>query len=197
MIDPKIFLCYFSCFSNEVPEELLKISKFILVDHHVATSFANSKSIIQIIDHRPLDEKNAKISIDCNVTINEVGSCATLVADEIRKMDKLENHKEILHFLRGPIVLDTINFAPSADKAKPLDVEINAEIEHLLDTNSDDRLKLFNDLVKARSDVSSLSSLQLLSKDLKIITNENNSKSVAIPGIPILIEVSLFNKKYY
>lgn len=177
--------------SNEVPFDLLNVSKFILVDHHVATPIAATDRVIQIFDHRPLDVKNARIPNECELKIQEVGSCATLIADEIRKLDcSFENHKELVSFLRGPIVLDTINFSETADKARPLDIEINGEIEKSLGLNEEDRLKLFNDLVKARSDVSSLSALQLLSKDLKIIANNNKTSVVAIPGFPILVEVT-------
>lgn len=166
------------------------MAKFILVDHHIATSLVSSDRVIQIFDHRPFDVKNAHISDECNVKIKDVGSCATMIADEIRTLEgSFEKQEDVISFLRGPIVLDTINFSQAADKARPLDVEINREIEKLLDLNEGDRLKLFNDLVKVRSDVSSLSALQLLSKDLKVISNGDKSKVVALPGFPILVEV--------
>lgn len=177
-------------YSDEIPSELLNASRFILVDHHVATSRVAADRVIEIFDHRPLDVKNAQIPNDCNIKIQEVGSCATLIADEIRKLeDSFANHGDVISFLRGPIVLDTINFSVSADKARPLDIEINGEIERALNLNEEERLKLFNELVRARSDVSSLSALQLLSKDLKVISNNDKSNIVAIPGFPILVEV--------
>lgn len=170
--------------------ELLNMSKFILVDHHVPTPLVSTGQILAIFDHRPLDTKNSHISHNCKVKLNEVGSCATLIADEIRALThSFEGHRELIGFLRGPIVLDTVNFSESAEKAKPLDVEINGEIENTLDLTEADRLNLFNDLVKARSDVSSLSTMQLLSKDLKIISNKEKSYVVAFPGFPILVEV--------
>lgn len=165
------------------------MSKFILVDHHVATPLVANGSILAIFDHRPRDN-NAQISADCNVKINEVGSCATLIADEIRALDQsFEDHRELVSFLRGPIVLDTVHFLESVGRAKPLDIEINAAIETTLGSTEADRLKLFNELIKARSDVSSLSTMQLLFKDLKIISNKDKSYVVAFPGFPILVEV--------
>lgn len=173
--------------------ELLDVSKFILVDHHVPTSLVSNERIMAILDHRPFDAKNAQILCDCKVKLNEVGSCATLIADEIRNLGhSFENQRELISFLRGPIVLDTANFSESADKAKPLDIEINGEIEKTLDLTETDRLKLFKELVEARSDVSSLSALQLLSKDLKIISNKDQSYVVAFPGFPLLVEVMKF-----
>lgn len=175
-----------------MPTELLNVSKFILVDHHIATPIVVNDNVIQIFDHRPIDAKSARILGDLTTRIQQVGSCATLIADEIRKIEgSIGNQNDaILSFLRAPIVLDTINFSESAEKATPLDTEINKEIEKSLGLNESDRTKLFNDLVKARSDVSSLSALQLLSKDLKIISNNDKSKVVAIPGFPILVEVT-------
>lgn len=172
---------------------MLNVSKFILVDHHIGTPIVASDRVVQIFDHRPLDVKNARIANECKLKIQEIGSCGTLIADEIRTLEgTFENQDDLISFLRGPIVLDTINFSESADKARPLDIEINGEIEKSLGLNEEDRLKLFNELVKARSDVSSLSALQLLSKDLKVISNGDKSNVVAIPGFPILVEVHKF-----
>lgn len=171
-----------------MPRELLDVSKFILVDHHVATCPVSSERIVQIFDHRPLDAKNSHFPSDCQVKISEVGSCATLIADEVRALENsFENHHDLVAFLRGPIVLDTINFSESANKARPLDIEINDEIEKSIGLTEVHRAKLFRKLVNARSDVSSLTALQLLSKDLKVVNGE--SFVVAIPGFPILVEV--------
>lgn len=173
-----------------MPSGLFNISKFILVDHHVPSSIVPTDKIIQIFDHRPVDTNNASFTDSCHVNIQEVGSCATLIADEIRTLEtSFDKQCDAISFLRGPIVLDTINFSESADKAKPLDIEINNEIEKTLGLKSEDRTQLFNELVKARSDVSELSALQLLSKDLKFISSDDKAKVVAIPGFPILVEV--------
>lgn len=147
---------------------------------------------MQIIDHRPIDP-NAIFSDNCELTINEVGSCATLIANLIRSTgEPFINYTDMLQMLYGPIILDTINFSSAADKARPLDVEIASEIENVLKLNANDRKQLFDELVRARSDVSSLSALQLLSKDLKIISNKSKSLVVAIPGYPLLVEVGGF-----
>lgn len=160
------------------------------MDHHVPTPLVANGSIIAIFDHRPLDTNNSQISCDCKVKLNEVGSCATLIVDEIRALEhSFENHSELIDFLRGPIILDTVNFLESAGKTKPLDIEINAAIETTLGLTEADRLNLFNELIKARSNVSSLSTMQLLYKDLKIVSNKDKSYVVAFPGFPILVEV--------
>lgn len=90
-------------------------------------------NIIQIFDHRPLDSGNVRTSSDCNINIQQVGSCATIIANEIRASEcSFENQCETIRLLRGPIILDTINFSEAADKAKPLDIEINEDIEKCL-----------------------------------------------------------------
>lgn len=176
-----------------MPTELLSMSSFILVDHHVVTANASVDRIIEIFDHRPLDAKNAQYKSDTKITLRDVGSCATLIAEKIRELDgSFENQQDLLQFLHGPIVLDTVNFLESAGRARRLDIEINAEIEKTLDLNETNRKQLFNELVKARSDVSALSAMQLLSKDLKIISNDDKSFVVAIPGFPMLVEVPYF-----
>lgn len=133
---------------------------------------------------------NANFSNKCRTKIVEVGSCATLIAERILALDdtKLE-FNDLLGFLHGPIVMDTINFSESAGKAKPLDVEVNGKIEKLLHLTADDRTRLYHNLLTAISDVSSLSAYQLLSKDLKVISNRDKSIYVAIPGYPLLVEV--------
>lgn len=189
---------FFPLNSNEVSPELLNVSKFILVDHHVPTPFVANGQIIAIFDHRPRDTRNSQFSCDCKVTMNEVGSCATLIADEIRVLNQsLENNRELIDFLRGPIVLDTVHFLESAGRTKPLDIEINGAIESTLGLTEADRLNLFNELIKARSNVSSLSTMQLLSKDLKIISNKDKSYVVAFPGFPILVEVSVLTVVHF
>lgn len=183
--------------SNEVASDLLNMSKFILVDHHVPTPLISTLNqshqesrILAIFDHRPLDMKNAKMSNFHEVKLNEVGSCATLIVDEIRNLEhSLGSHPELVSFLSGPIVLDNMNFSDSAVKAKPLDVDIYGEIERILHSTEADRLNFYNELIKARSDISSLSPMQLLSKDLKIISNNDGSYVVAFPGFPLLVEV--------
>lgn len=186
-----IFLINFHFYSrDEVPTDLFPLSRFILVDHHVPNLPVSNKEIIQIIDHRPLDKNNANFSDTCKTRIQEVGSCGTLVADEIFKAESSpENFKDVLRLLRGPIVKDTINFSEAAGRVRPMDIEVNEKIELLLGLSQDERMMLFNALLVAIADVSSLSAYQLLSKDLKIVTNKDKTKFVAIPGFPLLVEV--------
>lgn len=89
--------------------------------------------------------------------------------------------------LYNPIVLDTVNFSKDADKARPLDQTICGKLETELDIDEEKRIRLFNELVEARSDVSTLDSLQILSKDMKKVSNFDGTRVVAIPGYPISV----------
>lgn len=175
-------------FRDEIPQEIFPLKKFVLVDHHVPYKDVNIDNIIEIIDHRPLDN-TIKFPNDCKLNIKQVGSCATLVAKLILSEKNPEHYKDVLKLLHGSIVLDTINFSKAADKVRPLDIKVNKKIEELLNISENDRNLLYQHLIRARSDVSTLDTLQLLSKDLKVITNQSKNVTVAIPGYPILVEV--------
>lgn len=185
----EIFLNNFFC-REEINFESLEDFSLILVDHHTSKLH---KNIIEVIDHRPFD-KNSNLPSECKIDIKTVGSCATLIAANIINGDENMISIDCMQLLYGTIVLDTVNFSKEADKARPLDIEIVEKIEKILKIDDPvlNRLKLFDDLVKARSDVNSLNSLQILSKDLKIICNKSNTKIVAIPGYPILVQVGLY-----
>lgn len=164
---------------------------FVLVDHHVSD---RREKVIAVLDHRPFDEIS-NLNKDCFTNIQEVGSCATLVCDAIRKdVSSLNDYHEILELLYGPIVLDSINFSKEADKVRPMDFETGEFIESFLsiaDVKST-RKSVYNELVEARADVSSLSSLQLLSKDLKIISSDVFDRvRLAIPGVDVFEYVKM------
>ncbi len=165
---------------------LLDTSKFILVDHHLSPY---NKQTIKVIDHRPF-YSGSNLPADCQTNINEVGSCATLIADLILQSNYDPNCSDTLDTLKmlyAPIVLDTVNFSKDADKARPLDREICDKLEEMFNIDESTRIDLFNELVRARADVSSLDSLQILSKDLKVISNYDGKRVIAIPGYPISV----------
>jgi exopolyphosphatase len=171
-----------------------RVENFILVDHHVSPFH---ERVISVLDHRPYDEKS-NLGDECAVNIQEVGSCATLVAEAMKTdlgSEGLNNFKDVLHLLYGPIVLDTINFSKEADKVRELDFEMAALIERKLDIGdvTTTRKSLFDELVEARANVGALNSLQVLSKDLKIISNKNSSVRVALPGVLVFDYVNMPN----
>ncbi|XP_037813656.1 exopolyphosphatase PRUNE1 [Lucilia sericata] len=176
-------------FKDELNEDFLKDSAFVLVDHHVSPWL---KNCIAIYDHRPKDAA-AIISDKCDLHLNLVGSCATLVAEKFVNAKMLDaSEKEILNLLRSTIVLDTVNFSESAARATPKDLEICLALEEVLEKFNclQNRETLFETLVKARADVGSLTASQLLRKDLKILTSNKNGGNIniAIPGFPLLVQ---------
>lgn len=170
-------------------EELRDSNKLstVLVDHNYSKY---GPVTIQVFDHHQYDS-NSNLPEDCEKRIELVGSCASIVADHVLQSGpKFENDSESLSLLYAAIVLDTVNFSKDADKARELDVKMAERIETLLGiTDSEQhRSKLLEELINARSDVSSLNSGQLLYKDLKIIRNKSGSKVIAIPGFPISVK---------
>ncbi|CAO1356218.1 unnamed protein product [Diamesa serratosioi] len=161
------------------------VKHFVLVDHHVSPFH---ESVVSVLDHRPFDS-DSNLGLDCKIQLKEVGSCCTLVIDLIKKdvnlNDMKEEYSEVLKLLYAAIVLDTINFSKEADRYRALDVDIVENIEQYLNIENveEHRKKLFNELVEARSDISTLNSLQILSKDLKIISNKDNSVRVALSAV--------------
>lgn len=161
------------------------VKHFVLVDHHVSPFH---ERVVSVLDHRPLDPEE-NLGVACKIQLKEVGSCCSLVIELIKKdvnlNDMKEEYSEVLKLLYAVIVLDTINFSKDADRFRPLDLEVVENIEQYLSIENveEHRSKLFNELVEARSDVSTLDSLQILSKDLKIISNKNNSVRVALSAV--------------
>jgi exopolyphosphatase len=160
------------------------VENFVLVDHHESPYH---QKVISVLDHRPYDAK-LLLNDECIVNIQEVGSCTTLVMDAIKTdqgIDEIKKEANLLHFLYGPIVLDTINFSKEADKTREMDIEVAQFIERILNIEDIEgtRLDIFKRLVDARADTSSLDSLQILSKDLKIVSNKNSTVRVAMPGL--------------
>ncbi|XP_023302685.2 exopolyphosphatase PRUNE1 [Lucilia cuprina] len=175
-------------FKDELNDDFLKDSAFVLVDHHVSPWL---KNCIAIYDHRPKDA-SAIIPEKCELHLNLVGSCATLVAEQFLNAKILDASVEILNLLRSTIVLDTVNFSESAARATPKDVEICLALENVLGKFNclHSREAIFESLVKARADVGSLTASQLLRKDLKILTSNKNggNNNIAIPGFPLLVQ---------
>lgn len=166
----------FLTFKDDIME-LENSNCIILVDHHVSPY---RRSVIEVFDHHQFDSSSG-LNATCKTTIKRVGSCATLIADLIlQSQEPKTGHLLIaLELLYGAIVLDTINFSKCAE----LDLNVANEIEMLTKVN---REKLFMELVNARSDISSLSTLQLLYKDMKSIIN--GELKVCISALPISVQ---------
>ncbi|XP_068107826.1 exopolyphosphatase PRUNE1 [Hyperolius riggenbachi] len=148
-----------------------------LVDHNVLPRLElfMEEVVTEVIDHHVLERTP---SLNCRVTAEMVGSCATLITEKI-----IQEAPEILDFqlaslLRGTIVLDCVNMAPVAGKVTPKDTEyvtiLESKFPHLPMRGS-----VFDLLQKAKFNVSGLTTNQMLRKDLKTLTGHNISMAIS------------------
>ncbi|XP_057652242.1 exopolyphosphatase PRUNE1-like [Diorhabda carinulata] len=154
-----------------------------LVDHHVLTESQKilESTVIQIIDHRPLDVNASWNENKVDLIIEQVGSCATLIADQIISTADGLLFREIGYLLYATIIFDTQSLSPETKRAKELDFKI----AEYLETNynfPDRRENLYKKIWKAHNDVSHLTPKQILTKDCKVV------KKVPVPGLPMLAE---------
>lgn len=150
-----------------------------LVDHHILPENEEhlNNSILEVVDHRPIDPKISPI-ISKRV-IEEVGSCCTLIANIILTENQDILTAEMAKLLYSTIILDTVNFNNDANRYKDLDFNVINKLEKLFKIE-ECRENIYNELIKARSDISGLTSVQILQKDMKIVNG------LPIPGVPML-----------
>lgn len=155
--------------------------KLILVDHH-ALNLDNEflrTSVVEVIDHRPQDPVWAWK--DTKISLQTVGSCCTLIAQNMINMNENCITSQIAKLLYGPIVLDTACFSECAGITTKHDYQVAAKLEGICG-NQLDRKKIFRDLQEAKADISSLTPNQLLIKDMKI------TSGVPVIGLPISVK---------
>ncbi|XP_006217023.1 exopolyphosphatase PRUNE1 isoform X1 [Vicugna pacos] len=159
----------------------------ILVDHHVLpkSDAALEEAVAEVLDHRPIDQKHCP---PCHVSVELVGSCATLVTERI-----LQGAPEILDrqtaaLLHGTIILDCVNMDLKVGKATLKDIEYVEKLEALF-PDLPRRNDIFDSLQKAKFDVSGLTTEQMLRKDQKTISRQGTK--VAISAIYMDLEVFL------
>ncbi|KAK1329068.1 hypothetical protein QTO34_011245 [Cnephaeus nilssonii] len=163
----------------------------ILVDHHVLprSDAALEEAVAEVLDHRPIEQKHCP---PCHVSVELVGSCATLVTERI-----LQGAPEILDrqtaaLLHATIILDCVNMDLKIGKATPKDNKYVEKLEALF-TDLPKRNDIFDSLQKAKFDVSSyiyflgLTTEQMLRKDQKTIFRQGIK--VAISAIYMDLEV--------
>jgi len=171
-----------------------------LVDHHKLIQELEflSTRIRKIVDHRVLD-RSAIFPQSCHSNIELVGSCSTLVAEEVMKQGYKVNFAFVNFFLVSPdrnlffsllqdpvglallrktIITDTVNFSPSAQKFAALDKLILTRIEAALGIPNDkvaeekeqERQEIFQSINTAKGSTEGFSVHQLIRKDLKLVT---------------------------
>ncbi|XP_071273617.1 exopolyphosphatase PRUNE1 isoform X3 [Agelaius tricolor] len=150
-----------------------------LVDHHVlpGADAALEEAVVEVLDHRPLERARGP---PCQVTVEPVGSCATLVTERILQGPPGVLDRTTAALLHGTILLDCINLKPAAGKVTPRDVACVSLLEERF-PELPARDAVFGALHAAKFDVTGLTTEQMLRKDLKALSNDE--AVVAISGV--------------
>uniref|UniRef100_A0A8C5NMZ2 Prune exopolyphosphatase 1 n=1 Tax=Junco hyemalis TaxID=40217 RepID=A0A8C5NMZ2_JUNHY len=150
-----------------------------LVDHHVlpGADAALEEAVVEVLDHRPLERARGP---PCQVTVEPVGSCATLVTERILQGPPGVLDRTTAALLHGTILLDCINLSPAAGKVTPRDVACVSLLEERF-PELPARDAVFAALQAAKFDVTGLTTEQMLRKDLKVLSNDE--AVVGISGV--------------
>ncbi|XP_072249518.1 exopolyphosphatase PRUNE1 [Leuresthes tenuis] len=146
--------------------------RLTLVDHNVLPSSDSDLegAVVEVIDHHYLERTP---SPSCPVTVETVGSCATLVAERIIQKAPQILDQQLAHLLYATVVLDCVNMAPAAGKVTPKDSQYAAALEMQFPALPP-RGALFQALQDAKFDVSGLNTEQMLLKDMKAVSGSLN-----------------------
>ncbi|XP_021121575.1 exopolyphosphatase PRUNE1 isoform X4 [Heterocephalus glaber] len=138
----------------------------ILVDHHVLprSDAALEEAVAEVMDHRPIEQKHCP---PCHVSVELVGSCATLVTERILQGAPEILDRETAALLHGTIILDCVNMDLKIGKATTKDRKYVEKLEALF-PDLPKRNEIFDWLQKAKFDVSGLTTEQMLRKDQKV-----------------------------
>ncbi|XP_061112029.1 exopolyphosphatase PRUNE1-like [Conger conger] len=149
-----------------------------LVDHNVLPSTDSDLegAVVEVIDHH-LQERVPSPS--CPVTIETVGSCATLVAERIVQKAPEIVDGQVALLLYGSIILDCVNMAPEAGKVTPKDSQYARLLESLCPALPP-RTPLFQALHSAKLDISGLTTEQMLLKDMKAVSGGDLKLAVSV-----------------
>lgn len=82
----------------------------------------------------------------------------------------------------GPILIDTVNLSEDVKRATAMDVQVLGDLEKAGNL-TDDRSSAYQQLLDAKTDISSLKPEDLLIRDLKF------ANDLPIAGFPMLVEV--------
>lgn len=157
--------------------------RLTLVDHNVLPSSDGDLegSVVEVIDHHMLEREP---SPSCPVTVEMVGSCATLVTERIIQKAPEILDQQIAQLLYAAVLLDCVNMAPSAGKVTPKDSQSAAVLESRFPALPP-RGALFQNLNNAKFDVSGLNTEQMLRKDMKSVSGNLN---IAVSVLYIKLE---------
>lgn len=160
-----------------------------LVDHNVLPSSDSDLegAVVEVIDHHLLEREP---SPSCPVTVEMVGSCATLITERIIQKAPHIMDPQLAQLLYGAVVLDCVNMCPAAGKVTGKDSQYAAALESRFPALPP-RGALFQALQNAKFDVSGLNTEQMLLKDMKAVSESLN---IAVSVLYITLEEFLQRK---
>ncbi|XP_019719224.1 exopolyphosphatase PRUNE1 [Hippocampus comes] len=156
--------------------------RLTLVDQNVLpSSDADLEgAVVEVIDHHAL-ERNPSPS--CPITVETVGSCATLVTERLVHKAPHVLDQQLAQLLYATILTDCVNMAPAAGKVTAKDSQYVAALEARF-PSLPPRAALFQALHNAKFDVSGLNTEQMLMKDMKMLKG-SLSMAVSVLFLPI------------
>ncbi|XP_051271835.1 exopolyphosphatase PRUNE1 [Dicentrarchus labrax] len=176
--------------------------RLTLVDHNVLPSSDSDLegAVVEVIDHHLLEREPSPF---CPVTVETVGSCATLVTERIIQKTPEILDQQVAQLLYAAVVLDCVNMAPSAGKVTVKDSELALALESRFPALPP-RGALFHNLNNAKFDVTGLNTEQMLLKDMKSVSGSLNlAISVLyinlqdfLQGVELEAELSAFCLKF-
>ncbi|KAK3872707.1 hypothetical protein Pcinc_022223 [Petrolisthes cinctipes] len=154
-----------------------------LVDHNVLaiTDSHLDPSIVFVLDHHKLERTPGSAS----VVVEPVGSCCTLVAEQLLDTNPSLLDHTTASLLHGTILLDTVNLNEAAKRVTLKDVQMIDSLETYI-SPSPHRDQIFQELTTAKKDVSDLTSEQLLRKDVKVVSG--GGLIVGMASLPMMVQ---------
>ncbi|XP_076337616.1 exopolyphosphatase PRUNE1-like isoform X2 [Tachypleus tridentatus] len=174
-------------FKDEIDlEKLAKEKKLYLtlVDHNILSADQQclEEAVVRVIDHHKLECRDR--GVRCDMTVEMVGSCCTLVAEKMFTMCPSVIDQQVAMLLYGTILLDTVCLLKEAKRVTQKDIDIVTKLETKLEKV--ERIEVFEALQKAKLDISGLTIEEMLRKDLKVV--EGNKFRIAMPSISGFLE---------
>lgn len=125
---------------------------FLLTTTLPRSDAALEEAVAEVLDHRPIEQKYCP---PCHVSVELVGSCATLVTERILQGAPETLDRRTAALLHGTIILDCVNMDTNIGKATPKDSKYVEELEALF-PDLPKRKDIFDSLQKAKFDVSGM-----------------------------------------
>ncbi|XP_066930295.1 exopolyphosphatase PRUNE1-like [Clytia hemisphaerica] len=162
--------------------------KVTLVDHNHAREHPDlNEFVVEIIDHRIDTNDFTNIS----KKIQLLGSCSSIIAQWLHQTDSefLVNSPDVCKMLLATILVDTYNLDLHSGRTTEQDIFI-AELlsSYIEDVDTDE---LFTKLQKAKMDISSMSTYNILRKDYKCV-QKKDEKAPNVGISSAVIEGSIF-----